>query len=129
MNKEIKDLNIKAKRKLYYLQRTYGLIDIFTLKTEFKNEKEEREYLDNLKEFLFSSKFKYICGGRFMSYRKSDYGNVYYFPIKRSEWKEIKKLIKQRNKNCLKKIKIDKETIRFNYQLKMINKLSRRKTK
>ena len=129
MTKELQDLNIKAKRKLYYLKRIYGLVGVFNIKTEFKNEKEEREYLNKLKEFLFSSKYKYFRGGKILSYRKSDYGKEYYYPINRSEWKEIKKLIKQRNKNCLEKIKIDKETIRFNYQLKMINKLSRRKTK
>ena len=96
MNKELQDLNIKAKRKLYYLKRTYGLQNLFNIKTEFKNEKEEREYLDNLKEFLFSSKFKYIRGGKIMSYRKSDYGKEYYYPINRTEWQQIQKLIKKR---------------------------------
>ena len=131
MNKEIKDLNIKAKRKLYYLKRTYGLVDVFNIRTEFKNEKEERDYLNKLKDFLFSSKFKYIRGGKIMSYRKSDYGKEYYYPINRSDWQEIKKLIKKRNKNIMKKqnksdlrffrkFRVNRKLITFRHQLKTI---------
>ena len=131
MNKELKDLNIKAKRKLYYLKRTYGLENLFNIKTEFKNEKEEREYINKLNDFLFSSKFKYIRGGKFMSYRKSDYGNVYYYPIKRNEWKQIQTLIKKRNKSIMKKqdkcdlrffrkFRVNRKLITFRRQLKAI---------
>ena len=98
MNKEIQDLNIKAKRKLYYLKKTYGLENLFDIKTEFKNEKEERDYIHNLKEFLFSSKYKYVRGGKIMSYRKNVYGKEYYYPIKKDEWEKIKRLIKKCNK-------------------------------
>ena len=108
MNKEIQDLNIKAKRKIYYLKKTYGLENLFDIKTEFKNEKQERKYIKKLKEFLFSSKYKYIRGGKIISYRKKDYGREYFYPIKKDEWKKIQRLIrkcnkahaKQRNKKC-----------------------------
>lgn len=130
MNTEIKELNIKAKRKLYYLEKTYGLQNLFNIKTEFKNEKEEREYLNKLKEFLFSSKFKYVKGGKYTSYREKDYGKEYYYPIKRSEWQQIKTLIKKRNKQCNKQInkkyfskfRINKKSIIFNYQIKRLIK-------
>lgn len=140
MNKELQDLNTKAKRKLYYLKRTYGLIGIFTIKTEFRNKKEEREYINKLNDFLFSSKYKYIRGGKFMSYRKSDYGTEYYYPIKRSEWQEIQKLIKKRNKNIMKKqdksdlrffrkFRVNRKLIRFSYEVKMLLNGLKRKTK
>ena len=141
MNKELQDLNTKAKRKLYYLKKTYGLEDLFNIKTEFKNEKEEREYMNKLNEFLFSSKYKYLRGGKIMSYRKSDYGREYYYPINRSEWQEIQKLIKKRNKKVIKKrnkkrnirffskFKINRKLITFNYQLKSILGSLKRKTK
>lgn len=131
MNKELQDLNTKAKRKLYYLKRTYGLENLFNIKTEFKNEKEEREYMYKLNEFLFSSKFKYIRGGKIMSYRKSDYGREYYYPINRSEWQQIQKLIKKRNRNIMKKqnksdlrffrkFRVNRKLITFRYQLKTL---------
>ena len=130
MNKDIKDLNIKAKRKLYYLKRTYGLIDIFTIKTEFKNEKEEREYLSKLKEFLFSSKYKYIRGGKIISCRKSDYGKYYFYPINREQWKQIKKLINVYNKKHRERFpNVKREEITFNYQLKTLLRSLERKTK
>ena len=133
MNKELQDLNTKAKRKLYYLKKTYGLEDLFNIKTEFKTKKEEREYLNKLKEFLFSSKFKYIRGGKIMFYRKSNYGTEYYYPINRSEWQEIQKLIKKRNKKrnirFFNKFKINRKLITFNYQLKTILHALKRKTK
>lgn len=126
MNTEIKELNIKAKRKLYYLQKIYGLQNLFKIKTQFKNKKEEREYLNKLKEFLFSSKFKYVKGGKYISYRKKDYGKEYYYPIKRSEWQQIKTLIKKRNKQINKKFfnkfSINKKSIIFNYQIKRLIK-------
>ena len=134
MNKELQDLNTKAKR-------TYGLIDIFTIKAEFKNEKEEKDYINKLNEFLFSSKFKYIRGGKIMSYRKSDYSKEYYYPINRTEWQQIQKLIKKRNKKVIKKrnkkrnirffnkFKINRKLITFNYQLKTILHALKRKTK
>ena len=128
MTKELQDLNTKAKRKLYYLKRTYGLVDIFNIKTEFKTKKEEREYINKLNEFLFSSKFKYVHGGIVTSYRKSDYGKVYFYPIKRSDWQEIKQLIKKRNKNVMKKcdkkffnkVDINKKLIVCNYEVKQL---------
>lgn len=139
MNTEIKELNIKAKRKLYYLEKTYGFQNLFKIKTEFKNKKEEREYLDNLKEFLFSSKYKYLRGGKIMSYRKSDYGKEYY-PINRSEWQEIQKLIKKRNKHIMKKqnksdvrffrkFRVNRKLIKFSYELKTILNALKRKLK
>lgn len=139
MNKELQDLNTKAKRKLYYLKRTYGLENLFNIKTEFKNEKEEREYMYKLNEFLFSSKFKYIRGGKIMSYRKSDYGREYYYPINRSEWQQIQKLIKKRNRNIMKKqtksdlrffrkFRVNRKLITFRYQLKTLLGSLKRKT-
>ena len=125
MTKELQDLNTKAKRKLYYLKRTYGLEDLFNIKTEFKNKKEERDYLNKLKEFLFSSKFKYIRGGKIMFYRKSNYGTEYYYPIKRSEWQEIQRLIKKRNKNIMKKQ--NKCDLRFFRKFRVNRKLKKHK--
>ena len=130
MNKELQDLNIKAKRKLNYLKRTYGLIDIFTIKTEFKSELEEREYIHKMNEFLFSSKFKYLRGGKIVSCRKSDYGRYYFYAINREQWKQIKKLIKVYNKKHKEHFtNIKREEITFDYQLKMILGALKRKVK
>ena len=130
MTKELKDLNTKAKRKLNYLKRTYGLFDIFTIKAEFKNEKEEREYIQKLNEFLFSSKYQYLRGGKIISYRKNDYGKCYFYPINREQWKQIKKLIKLYNKKHKDHFtNVKREEISCNYHLKTILRVLERKTK
>ena len=118
MNNELKQLNIKASRKLYYLKKTYGLQNVFNIKKEFKNGKDEKEYVHKINEFLFSSKFKYFRGGKIVSYRKEDYGKEYFFPINRNECKQIKRLIKSHNKKCLEKIILNNELITSEYVIK-----------
>lgn len=95
----IKDLNTRAKRKASRLSRTYGLRGIFTIRniTSFTTRKELNEYKKSINKFLLRTTHHYRRGGTYISYRKSDYGNVYYYPIPMSDVKEINKLIKKRN--------------------------------
>lgn len=96
----IKDLNTRAKRKASRLSRTYGLRGVFTIRnlSSFTTRKELNAYKKSINNFLLRTTHHYRKGGTYISYRKSDYGNVYHYPIPMEDVKEITKLIKRRNK-------------------------------
>ena len=95
----IKELNTRAKRKASRLSRTYGLRGVFTIRnlSSFTTRKELNAYKKSINNFLLRTTHHYRKGGTYISYRKSDYGNVYHYPIPMSDVKEITKLIKKRN--------------------------------
>lgn len=95
----IKELNTRARRKTNRLSRTYGLRGVFTIRNlaSFTTRKELNEYKKSINKFLLRTTHHYRKGGTYISYRKSDYGNVYHYPIPMSDVKEINQLIKKRN--------------------------------
>ena len=95
----IKELNTRAKRKASRLSRTYGLRGIVTIRniSSFTSRKELNEYKKSINNFLLRTTHHYRKGGTYISYRKSDYGNVYHYPIPMADVKEINELIRKRN--------------------------------